>query len=366
MLRPGAIRGQAPAVLHDVDFDILLGAAVEHGVRPALIRSLAHGAWRGVPPEVRSSLESFQRGHLVRTLAVSDELRRLAAAFARERIPFASFKGATLGVALYGDLAAREYNDIDIIVPPDRVADAERLLAGLEYRGLGGEQTFRHAFQSFQGQYAFIRPDFDANVDLHWRFSGVHLPFPLDDREIWRRLGAVSIGGQSVPTLAPPDLALLLAGHGTKEFWRSLAWVSDFAMVVALHPELDWAALHDVARRRRSGNTILLGCALVAELMDVAVPPALRDTVARNDGVQARAAALVEQLRSGAPSLPTNPDFADFDLCDRRWDRLKATARLGLLRTSGDYHAMPLPRPLWGLYYLTRPFRLTAKALGRG
>src|SRR5262249_31392054 len=33
-------------------------------------------------------------------------------------------------------------------------------------------------------------------------------------------------------------------------------------------------------------------------------------------------------------------------------------------RTAGDHKAMPLPKPLWGIYYLTRPFRLARKAIG--
>jgi hypothetical protein len=31
-------------------------------------------------------------------------------------------------------------------------------------------------------------------------------------------------------------------------------------------------------------------------------------------------------------------------------------------RTVGDYQAMPLPKLLWGVYYVTRPFRLMKKA----
>jgi hypothetical protein len=44
--------------------------------------------------------------------------------------------------------------------------------------------------------------------------------------------------------------------------------------------------------------------------------------------------------------------------------KLWPVASLLTTRTVGDHKAMPLPKPLWGMYYLTRPFRLTQKAVG--
>lgn len=365
ILRPRPDAEQVLKILEDgIDFAVLLRAAADHGVRPPLIRSLATMSWRGVPSDVRASLEAFQRLHLARMLALAEELRRVAACFAEHKLPFAVFKGVTLSLALYGDLAAREYNDIDILVPQASVAEAERLLAELGYKATGGDAEFRRAFQSYQGQYAFGRDEPDTAVDLHWRFCGVHLPFPVTPDELWSRLGSVSVGDHSIPAVLGPDLALLLAGHGTKETWRSLNWVRDFAAMSSSYSDLDWAGLLRAAQRRRSGNALLLAGILAAELMQVAMPTALAAEAARNAEVRLRAGELIERLRRAEAPPPRSADFADFDLCDRRWERLTAVARLAVVRTAGDYRAMPLPRPLWGLYYVTRPFRLAAKSLG--
>ena len=43
---------------------------------------------------------------------------------------------------------------------------------------------------------------------------------------------------------------------------------------------------------------------------------------------------------------------------DKWLHRLLPIKALLTTRTVGDYQAMPLPKSLWGLYYLTRPFRL--------
>jgi len=48
---------------------------------------------------------------------------------------------------------------------------------------------------------------------------------------------------------------------------------------------------------------------------------------------------------------------------DRLRHRLWPLATGLITRTVSDYEAMPLPKSLWGLYHLTRPFRLAGKII---
>jgi hypothetical protein len=364
VVRPRLQFDRAFALLDDgLDFPTLLDLAAQHGVRPLLIGALAQLEWRNVPDDARAGLDAFRHRHLLRCLAVAAELCGIAETFDRDGISFATFKGVALAAALYGDPAAREYNDIDIIVPPDRVHDAERALAGRGYRSDQGDEAFRRAFLSYQGQYALKRADGDFAVDLHWAFSGAYLPFPLAAEELWRAQATVTIAGRAVPTLAGAELALLLAGHGTKERWQCLEWVNDFARLVEGLPDLDWSGVHERARRRRCGNAVLLGCTLASELLGVSVPAALAADVERSDVVLRRARGLIDRLRQGTRAWNAT-NFTDIELCDRPIDRLRAMVGLICTPTAGDYHAMPLPANLWGAYRATRPFRLAAKAAG--
>src|SRR5690348_17019212 len=90
--------------------------AADHGLRPALIGFLSSVDWKHVPDLVRAELEDFQRWHLLRTLEIAEELAGVAREFQSHGIPFAVFKGAAVSIQLYGRLAAREYNDLDLIV----------------------------------------------------------------------------------------------------------------------------------------------------------------------------------------------------------------------------------------------------------
>ena len=346
-----------------IDFPSLARLAEGHGVRPQLFQSLNDLAWETVPQLERSSLELFRQRHLVRTLTLSSELRRAAAAFDDKAIPFAAFKGPALAIALYGDLALREYNDIDVLVPEDRLDEAEDVLAFLGYRSAQGDRAFRRAFLAHLRQHAFARADGEAAIDLHWALSGTHVPFPLKTADVWNELSRITIGDRDIPTVAGANLALLLAGHGTKEVWKLLKWAGDFALMIDRHRDLDWSEVHRRALSQGCGDAVLLGCAMTQELLDVAPPGALVALVAQSERVRARALSLAGRMRAGHLPSSEGENFVDLGLCDRRLDRIKGALSLAFTPTPGDYAALKLPQALWGAYYATRPFRLAFKAI---
>ena len=362
--RPKPDPRRALALLRSgVDWPELLRLAAAHAVRPHLLKALRDLGWDDVPPDAKATLEAFQLFHLTRVLFLTDELCRVADAFTREGLPFATFKGIALAAVHHGNQSLREFDDIDLIVPKPRLAEAERLLRSLGYRSADGEEAFRSAFFAYQRQYAFVRTEPDAGVDLHWAFTSAHLPFPLDPAEIWTDLQPVSIGGRAIPTLAGANLALLLAGHGTKERWKRLGWICDFATCLDRNPDLDWSAIFRRAHQRGCGNAVLFACAVAEALLGVPVPPALATLVQRSDRVRTLTRSTSRHLSEDLPVPGRQRDLGDLDLCDA-WSR-KAGVILGIAftRTEGDYAAMKLPPPLWRLYHLTRPFRLAAKTL---
>lgn len=348
-----------------VDTDVLFSLATRHRVRPALARLLSPGLDAPSIDLLRVRLAAFERGHLVRSLAMTSELVRVAEAFGHAAISFVTFKGPVLALQLYGGLAHREYADIDLLVPPAEADAAQDLLAALGYHNAQGDAAFVRFFLGAQRQVALERPGFDAAIDLHWAFSNAALPFPLDPAKTWTRLDTVSIGGRAVPTLCPEDLALLLAGHGTKEAWHTLAWVADFARMVDRHPGLDWASVLARARRRRCGDAVLLAAAMAERLLGQPPPPTLAAALAANRRVAGLADRLASFLRQDVSTAGGRENLHDILLCDRVVDRAWARVRIALTPGPGDHRALPLPRPLWPLYWITRPFRLAARALGR-
>lgn len=348
----------------DVELDVLFSLAEWHGVRPAVAGLAGIDDTPERSTELKQRVRGFERSHAPRALAMAGELARVGSALRAAGIPFVAFKGPILALQLYGGLSRREYIDIDLLVAPRHAEAAKTLLASFGYRNTQGDPAFVRTFLGAQGQVALKRPDLAIGIDLHWTFTGRKLPFPLSPDEVWSRLDTVMLAGQAVPTLVPEDLALLLAGHGTKETWSQLKWVADFACLVERHRELDWARLLARARRRHSGDSVLLAMTMAHRLLGTTVPATLAAPLAERPRIGGEADRLITVLRQGIPEGPPE-NFYDFLLCDRAIDRWLATARTILTPTAGDYHALPLPRALWPVYWLTRPFRLANRALRR-
>ena len=362
--RPKLDHLPAETMLHEgLKWPLLLNLARAHGVRPQLIGTLSALDWKGVPSEARRSLMEFARLHKARSLFFADQLLEVADKFAERTIRFATFKGPSLAATLYGDLSRREYNDIDLIVDKERIKEAQAALAPLGYRPVYPSSAFRDAFLSYQRQSALVREDHLLAIDLHWAFTSTQVPFPVTPAEIWRNLDNIQLGGQSIPTLGQGDLALFLAGHGTKEGWRCLGWVCDFAMLIEKHPDLDWCDLLGRARQKRCGRTLLLDCQLAAQLLGTRVEGVLLKLAENDSRSRLGAEKLVQRIGDEFPASSSERTFGELELCETRAQRGKILTRLLITRTVGDYDSMPLPSYLWRAYHVTRPFRLIAKAV---
>jgi putative nucleotidyltransferase-like protein len=347
----------------NIDWPILLKLAAHHCVLPMLLQTLKSVCWASVPEAIQVDLVRFHRWNAQKNLILTGELLRLLDVFKQNGIPIAAFKGPLLAESVYGDLSLREFSDLDVIVHETDLCRAENILTSNGYQADFPDREYRSTFLSYQGQYAFRHPKTGMSVDLHWRLSSKGVRFPLHSVEMWARLDQVTIAGRTIPTLTHQDLALFLAAHGTKEGWRSLVWVCDFAELLRKYQDIDWAAVLDRAQRSHSSRALLLAIALAFTLLDAPAPKELVDKAHNNSAVKA----LADEARLRMLRTISQPELDEFletlNTHDRLSDRLWRIVTHLTTRTVGDYEAMPLPKWLWGFYYLTRPFRLASKMI---
>jgi len=345
-----------------IDWDKLLALAEHHGVQPMLRQSLKSASWDSVPQRTQHGLEQFYRSHVQRTLSIAGELLRLLCVFRQNCIQIATFKGVVLAEAVYGNMCLRELSDLDIIVRERDLPRAEDILTAQGYRADIPDRDLRSAFLSYQGQYAFRNKQTGMSVDLHWSLSGKGEAFPLRSKEIWSSLGHVMLCGRMVPTLVHDDLALYLAAHGTKEGWRYLKWVCDFAEFVRKYRNISWETMLDRAKQFHSSRSLQLAMVLASRLLDAPAPVKLIDKAWDNSAIRALANEAHARMLRTDPERELRVFISGLSTHDRLRHRLWPVATLLTTRTVGDYQLMPLPKSLWGIYYVTRPFRLVAKA----
>jgi hypothetical protein len=166
-----------------------------------------------------------------------------------------------------------------------------------------------------------------------------------------------------VMALAPEDILLYICVHGAKHGWITLEWICDVAETIRAQPEIDFRQVLDEAGACGSRRMFLTGIRLAHELVGAPVSDYLI-AIARDDrAVGALAARIANQLFNGA--VQRHPDFDPWAVPLRSISGTRARVtylvRRILAPSMGDYQLIPLPRTLFPLYWVIRPFRMAVQ-----
>ncbi|HEX8499210.1 MAG TPA: nucleotidyltransferase family protein [Pyrinomonadaceae bacterium] len=345
-----------------VDWDYLYALARRHALLPMLYRGLA-GLAVSAPERFREELRVRFRENATRNVLLAGELARVARLFESEGVGLLAYKGPALAVQAYGDLSLRRFVDLDVIVRRRDVARAGELLLSLGFAKPAGLTASHESFLlRRQHNLAFSGGGGRLTIELHWEVSPA--PFasvPLGG-DAWARASSVTLNGVTVKCLAPEDLLLALAVHGTKHLWGRLAWVCDVAALVNSCPSLDWDFVLRRARDSRVERMLYLALRLARGLLGARLPDAALEGAGDAPASRLAAEAASALFRGAGDELSGLVRSVRFNMRARGRLREKA-AYLGFIftPTHGDLAAVSLPAGASFLYYLLRPLRLALK-----
>ncbi len=247
--------------------------ADRHGLQPLLHWHLNAVCPEAVPELQRQHLRSaFQRVSALNIL-LTHELKKLLALFAGNNVQAVPYKGPALALQLYGNVALRQFSDLDILVHPRDVLLARDLLLAEGYSPLPplteGQQAVLLRTQS---NLPFTRESKRMIVELHWTVSAPNFARPFETDDFWARLVDGELEATKIKLPAPEDLLLALCIHGSKHLWERLAWIADIAGLIESQPSLNWNELVNRARVTGSERMLFLGLRLASELLNANVP----------------------------------------------------------------------------------------------
>jgi hypothetical protein len=270
-----------------------------------------------------------------------------------------------LAACAYGNLALRQFNDLDILLCKQDVPKAKELLIAEGYHlpfRLNAAQE--GAYLQSLGQLPFVRED-GSFVELHSGLTPRDFSFRLHAESLSERLVPVFVGGKQVLTLSPEDLLLILCVHGAKHVWACLGWICDVAELIYSHHAMDWARVLDQARMLRSERMLFLGLFLASVLLGATLPAPILQRALADPWIKPLAAQVCEQLfrRDGHLCEADGLGQALFHVRVREsWlDGVRYCLSLAVAPTLADWTLLRLPRCLSAAYYLLRAIRLAAK-----
>ena len=268
-------------ILGGVDWDYIIRAADSpHGIVPLLYCTLKALSFNGVPAQFQARIQARYRQVALHNLALTGELLKILKSLEGQKIPALAFKGPLLAVTAYGNLALRQFCDLDILVQQQDVVQTIRLLTSLGYslpEPLNDNQI-RELLPRKKDLKLISRSERTV-LEIHWRLVGRYFPFSFDLRRMWDDLEVAKISGVDVLNFAPEELILFLCVHGSKHMWERLIWVSDVARVLDNQPDIDFEYLIRIAETHGCLRMVKLGLLLASTLGNAQLPEGVLDNI---------------------------------------------------------------------------------------
>jgi len=237
-----------PPDIPDEEWDTLLSILNPHFILPTLYRRIGIMPQKFHPPDniLAKIRQAFLVSH-VSILKVENQLLDIVTAFNDGNIPFLVLKGPAFAWSIYPDPAMRPSTDIDILVFPDHVIKARKVLTELGYK------CVRKKFEKYKNlwdQELFIprnESDKYRSVEIHWDLHRF-LPAKRAEgiKELFERAVKVRSGNLEFKTLNNVDALIHRAINNAFVHFKDmrLIWIYDVKLLAEhLKTPKDWDTL---------------------------------------------------------------------------------------------------------------------------
>ena len=348
----------------DIDWNYLFRTAIKNEVTPLLYWHLKDIKSEIVPQLVLDQLQSYFLNNARRNLMRTGELLKLLDLFDTNKIPAVALRGPVFSSAVMGNIALREFQDLDILVRKQDVLKAKDIILSMGYVFLFKLAPSQEAaLLQYECEYHFEHKEADIALEILWEISPKHLPPPINLERLWERLGTVTLSGEEILALSPEDLLLILCIHHSKHCWDRLRLICDIAELIRVHQEIDWIKAINETKRMGSERIFFLGLYLASDLLGTELPEKVAQSLEADPAVKSLAGNVVKQLfrHDNHPLGTLKKSYFHFKLLENFKDKVLYCLYRAIGPTILEFELFKLPRALYFLYYLIKPLRLLGK-----
>jgi hypothetical protein len=351
-----------------VDWKQLFTLMDFHGVLPPV-----HGALSGalssetaVPADVRTELGARFDQNARKNLRLAAELIRVLDCLETVDIPAVPYKGPALAESLYGDIALREFSDLDVLV---RSCDLPRAKAALAQIGfvpnLELTDAQERAYLATGYEYTLDGPAGKNLLEIQWNFVPRFFAVDFAMEPILARCVSGSVAGRTVRILRDEDLLLSLCVHAAKHLWKRLCWLRDVASLLE-RSTTDFERVARDAQQLGIARILEVNVLLAQRLLGVTAPAPLQSP----GEAHAESLTICAEVERSIPDAEVqNTESLAYiremlRLRERATDRMRFLTRLALTPSIGEWQLVNLPGAFFPLYRVVRIARLAGRAVG--
>ena len=279
--------------------------AAQHGLLPALYLLVAECA----PESIPASIASDFRARSSKSLAYARELLRLIDHLESDGITSVSLKGPLLAESAFGNVLARAFDDLDLVVRGSERDAAIESLIRFGYRPKierSPSAETRHRKRCFD--YDLVDPSGTIALELHDGLGAAGWPrTPVEDLFDRRARGRLLC--REVWTFSPEDLVWYLSMHGASHQWCRLEWLVSLAYQIRRGPRVDWSKVVDRATDAGVLRAALIGFHLCESQLGVSCDASVLDAIDRDPRVTLLANRAIQNLGASEARSISNISF---------------------------------------------------------
>lgn len=360
---PPLSHGGLEGVLHgQYDWQTFISLAEHHCVVPQVYRSLAPFMDK-VPLRDFATLRSKYQEKARSALWFTSELVRILQHLECQGIGAIPYKGPALAQILYGDVTARQFSDLDILVRPEEVPKAKLALAEVGYTSrLELTASSERACISSGHEFGFDGVAGPHLLELQWRIVPRFYSIEFDMASFFQRAGQVTLGTHKFPTLSADDLLLVLCVHAAKHLWLQLSWLCDIAEL-ARSPRIGWDSVCQRSRQLGIQRAVAVNLLLAHDLLGSPLPHQMESWLDKDRESEVLKDEVLQVIRCSLPFDTESPTYFRFMLRLReRWrDQCRFLWRLLWTPSLSEWTVVNLPGSLSWFYRGIRFFRLAKR-----
>ena len=339
----------------ELDWDYLIQKASEHNVFLLFYQSLKNACPELIPPSISGKLQVEAQRRIARNLFLTQQLFGVLDLFAANDIQVVPFKGIVWATLAYGNMALREFSDLDILVRPKDFSKAKELLIEQGYH----DKYFGTKEQEI-AQVQMVHQERQVKIDLHFGLVPQQFYLQIDSEPFFEGLQTISIAGREIATFSPENSVALGYIHGTKDSWGMLKRICDFAALIRTYPDIDWQDVVARCGTNYSDRNFWLAILIVQSYLQISLPaelvknsdrfPEVSEIVSQHKGLFYDAELGNCHLMGGLRLFP----MIEMGF----WGKVRYFVGMALDVNERDRETFALPGFLFFLYYPLRIVRL--------
>ncbi|MDB5011702.1 MAG: hypothetical protein JWR67_768 [Mucilaginibacter sp.] len=355
---------------NDIDWKRFVYLSGIHRIRPIVYKAVFDV---NIPAEIKLLLSNEHAETIRLNWKQGIETERIILLLNKNNIEAVPYKGTAFSKQFYNDFVSRESNDIDLVINPEHLPLAIQILkkdgyipeAEDVYQYLGSRYFNYYKDYNLNKFKGRIR---DYHLELHWAIAENYFNVnPKVNSFIYTYSGQTAFFRSSIKTLDPvAHFSAMLIHHAIKDGFTSLKNIVDISQAIQ-QPciQTQVSLLKKTFTNLEMKKVVSISNILSQQLMGVSLTelddPEIADSTTQH---------FIDNICSSRLLLTDKKLFVSIKnallLQDSNIKKLKffyKIAKLRFIPATTDFRLIKLPKALFFVYYLIKPFRSIIKPI---